>query len=182
MENLDQDLLKNQESSQKAEELIIPQKRESKEKSPITPDANMDNIKSELEKLAEDHYLILHQTSGDTAKGITETSKYFSETGLAGTVLVNQDVDMILSTFKDLDTPIEKRKKSTHRGASSMVILAFPKNLISSAHKIEDKIDSILVDKMMENKIEKFGLPRNFIFGYYHNGVFFKSNDFKPEF
>ena len=147
---------------------------------------NMEKIKLELEKLSQDNFLIAHQTEGETANRIVTESSYFSNSGLSGTAGLTNPEEL-MSTFSEVDKYIDERKKSTHKGASAVVLMIFPKleienYLTNSKMQGLNTVDDILIDKFSSGEITQFGLPNRFIYGYYNKGKLIKNNKFNPSF
>jgi hypothetical protein len=146
--------------------------------------SDINKVRSSLETLARDHWLILHQTYDDSAKSITNSAKYFSSSGLLGTVIVSQDTNAIIQTMYDLDKPTAERTTATHRGSNSLVIMAFPKRLLNTDRLgyVVDEIDDKLKNKWMAGEIQDAGLPNNFVYGYYHAGRLNMNKNSNPDF
>jgi len=88
--------------------------------------------------------------------------------------------ESIVDILPELDK--DQRTKLTHKGANSAVIMTYPKeSLAGQTHHVLDTIDNQLIDLFAEGKISEVGLPNSQIFGYYHQGRFYKNSNFKPE-
>lgn len=149
---------------------------------PYSEESNesIESLRLELEKLYEDNFLIAHQTHNHSAEKIN-SDPYFSESGLVGTALM-VSIDDVIRVLPELDKPVIERKILTHKGANSLVIMTFPKQLIPQVKKNLNVIDDLLVDFAMDGKIKKFGLPNQHVFGYYADGNFHKNPNFDSDF
>lgn len=154
---------------------------------------SLEEIKKELELLSKENYLIAHQTSIEAAEKISTKDRYFSGgAGIVGTSLMLTPKE-IMRVLPELDKRGPREYGLTHDGAESMVIMAFPKELLE--HELEkykdsiatkkinlDTIDEILTEKYSQGELEEIGLPRGFVFGYYYEGKLNKNPDFTPKF
>ena len=132
----------------------------------------------EIERLYKDNFLIVHQTYNKSAEKIN-LDPYFSYSGLEGTALM-ASVEDVMNTIPELDKPPSERKFVTHKGADSLVIMTFPRTLISGPKVSVRDMDDLLVDLARDGKLNQFGLPNSNILGYYYNGQFHKNEKFNP--
>ena len=139
-----------------------------------------DHLKREVDGLAMNHKLIVHQTMNDRAEKIIE-SKYFGNVGLNGTALL-VNPDSIINTVKvmmGIDTGINV---SIHKGSDSLVLMVFPTSIYVK-YKLRSLtgIDDHLISLNSEGKIKTFGLPNKFIYGYIHGGQVVRNPSFDPD-
>ena len=139
-----------------------------------------DHLKREIDSLATNHKLIVHQTMNDRAENIIK-SEYFGYNGLNGTsLLVNPDsiintVKVMMGNGVGINVPI-------HKGSDSLVLMVFPKSTYAK-YKLRSLtgIDDHLAILNGEGKIKTFGLPNKFIYGYIHGGQVVRNPSFDPD-
>ncbi len=139
----------------------------------------MKTLRELLEKLYVDNLLIAHQTHKPSAQKIM-SDEYFSHSGLVGTAL-QVSVDDIMNVLPELDKNPSERSLLTHRGADSLVIMTFPRELFTGQKMNLDLVDGCLADLALEGKISQFGLPNAHVLGYYNEGGFDMNPDFNPQ-
>jgi hypothetical protein len=139
----------------------------------------LEQLKSELEKLYEDNLLIAHQTWNHSAQKI-QTDEYFSHDGLEGTALA-LTVEDIMQVAPELDKPVSERTILTHKGADSLVIMTFPRQLLDGLKKRLKSVDEYLIDLVADGKIKQYGLPTSNVLGYYCEGKFHKNPNYDKD-
>lgn len=137
----------------------------------------LDKMSGYLNQLAANFQLIAHQTMDTIAPSIMKTG--FGKSGLYGTsLLVNpQSIIQTASTMFSGDGVAQ-----IHKGANSLVVLAFPKQIIQK-YNLRDMrdIDDHLIELYSQGRIPIFGLPSKYIVGYFANRQFFANGQFNPD-
>lgn len=130
-----------------------------------------------LNQLAASYQLIAHQTFDDSAASIMKTG--FGKNGLHGTALFSNPQQIIQTASTMAGTG---GQAAIHKGANSLVVLAFPKQIIQQLNirSLQD-LDDHLVDIYGQGKLQTIGLPPNYIVGYFNNGQFFANGQFRPD-
>jgi len=129
--------------------------------------------------------LIAHQTSDDVALNIVK-GQDFSDRGLDGTALF-QNSDQITQTIQKMNALHSKDQQAyqqiggvpIHKGSNAIVIMVIPTKL--PVRGMRD-LDDYLVDLVSDGKIKGFGLPNQYIVGFWKwDGQFFGNSRFNPK-
>lgn len=126
--------------------------------------------------------LIAHQTSSQNAMNIVK-GQDFSNAGLEGTALFSS-ADSIKTTFDKMNhlhtgniAGYEAMGRGIHKGSDAILVMAVPKKF----RRISD-LDEYLIDLHQAGKIRSFGLPNQYILGFWQwDGNFYYNSRFNPQ-
>lgn len=128
--------------------------------------------------------LIAHQTSDDQALKIIK-SEDFSDRGVDGTALwanhgqIRAVVEKMNAFHNDDMTQYRSTGGVVHKGSNAVLVMAVPAKLPIKGLR---DLDDYLIDLYQAGKINSFGIPNQYIVGYWQwDGQFFANGKFKPK-